>query len=96
MAPSTPLPTPQDRPPALDEAQTSKNPRPFIRPLTRDSNAGTVQPGSDPTAQDPLASLRPVAQERKIDWLRIALIVLVGVVMVVGIVIAAQVFLTPG
>ncbi len=95
MAPPTSLPTPLSQPPAPDEAQTSKSPRPSIRPLTRDSSAGTGQPGSDSIAADPLASLRPVAQERKIDWLRIALIVLVGVVIVVGVVIAAQVFLAP-
>lgn len=82
------------QPPALDEVQAGQSPRPSIRP-PRESGAGTSQPSSDSAAPDPLASLRPVAQERKIDWLRIALIVLVCVVIGVAVVIAVQVFLTP-
>jgi hypothetical protein len=90
--PMTPPDLPHQQVRADDvQAETTRGSR--IRPLTPVRDATEVRPDTPP--QDPLASLRPVAQERKIDWLRIALIVLVCVVILVAVVIGAQVFLTP-
>jgi hypothetical protein len=88
--------TPPDLPhqtPRTDEVQAETTRSSRIRPLT--PMTGTAEARPDTPPQDPLAGLRPVAQERKIDWLRIALIVLVCVVIVVAVVIGTQVFLTP-
>jgi hypothetical protein len=95
VSPAPPM-TPPDlphQPVRADDVQAEPMRGSRIRPLTPVPGAAEVRPDTPP--QDPLASLRPVAQERKIDWLKIALIVLVCVVILVAVVIGAQVFLTP-